>query len=113
MLERRAVVAALCEPRLLKKPEDSQRVLGLLNQITKDILLEGRRKTKEFIALRKALGYCWSVAVVAAPETGKRMMEKWFTNQNKDLGWIMKENLKKNRLKKLDQEWTERWQSKL
>ena len=112
-LERRAVVAALCEPRLLKKSEDTWRVLELLDRITKEILLEEHRKTDGFIALRKALGYCWSVAVVAAPEAGKKMMEKWFADQDKDIKWIMKENLKKNRLQKLDKEWTERWQSEL
>ena len=112
-LERRAVVAALCEPRLLKKTEDARKVLELLDRITKDILLEEHRKTDEFIALRKALGYCWSVAVVAAPEAGKKRMEKWFADQDKDIRWIMKENLKKNRLQKLDKEWMERWQSEL
>lgn len=112
-LERRAAAAALCEPRLLKKPEDARKVLDLLDRITKDILLEEHRKTAEFIALRKALGYCWSVAVVAAPEAGKKRMEKWFADQDKDIRWIMKENLKKNRLQKLDKEWMERWQSEL
>lgn len=113
LLERRAVAATLCEPRLLKKSEDTQKVLDLLDQITKDIILEDQRKTDEFIALRKALGYCWSVAVVAAPEAGKKLLEKWFANKDKDIRWIMKENLKKNRLKKMDSEWTERWQAKL
>ena len=112
-LERRAAAAALCEPRLLKKTEYAQRVLELLDRITKDILLEEHRRTDDFIALRKALGYCWSVAVVAAPEAGKKMMEKWFADQDKDLQWIMKENLRENRLQKLDKEWTERWQSEL
>jgi hypothetical protein len=109
-LERRAIVAALCEPRLLKKSKDTIRVLELIEKITKDILFEDRRKTEEFIALRKTLGYYWSVAVVAAPEVGKKMMEKWFANQDKDIKWIMKENLMENRLQKMDMEWTERWQ---
>jgi len=112
-LERRAVVAALCEPRLLKKPEYPKKVLNILDRITKDILIEDNRKTDEFIALRKALGYCWSVAAVAAPEIGKKLLEKWFAYKDKDIQWIMKENLKKNRLNKMDPEWTERWQAKL
>ncbi|MEQ8235883.1 MAG: HEAT repeat domain-containing protein [Syntrophomonadaceae bacterium] len=111
LLERRAVIASLCEPRLLIKPEYTQKVLNILDRIMKDILLEDKRKTDEFTALRKALGYCWSVAVVAAPEAGKKYLEKWFVNKDKDIRWIMKENLKKNRLLKMDIEWTERWKN--
>lgn len=113
LFERRAVIAGICEPRLLKNPEDTQRVLQMLDEITKGILHEDQRKTDGFIALRKALGFCWSVAVVAAPETGEKMMEKWFVNEDKDIKWIMKENLKKNRLQKLDREWTKHWQAEL
>lgn len=109
LLERRAVIASLCEPRLLKKPEYTQKVLDILDRVTKDIILEDDRKTVEFKALRKALGYCWSVATAAAPEVGKKFMEKWFVNKDKDIRWIMKENLKKNRLLKMDMEWTGRW----
>ena len=113
LLERRAAIAALCEPRLLKKPGSVQIVLDILDQVTKEILLEANRKTDEFIVLRKALGYCWSVAIVAAPEEGKKLFGKWFVNKDKDIRWIMKENLKKNRLMKMDPDWTEHWQTKL
>jgi len=113
LLEKRAVIAGISEPRLLRNPEDSKRVLEILDEITRGILLLDQRKTEGFVALRKALGYCWSVAVVASPEAGKRMMENWFSNEDKDIKWIMKENLKKNRLQKLDMEWTKRWQSEL
>ena len=113
LLERRAAIASLCEPRLLKKPGSVQIVLDILDQVTKDILIEANRKTDEFIALRKALGYCWSVAAVAAPEEGKKLFGKWFVNKDKDIRWIMKENLKKNRLMKMDPDWTEHLQTKL
>lgn len=113
LLEKRAVIAGVCEPRLLKKPEHAHRVLVLVDQITRDLLLEEQRKTAEFVAFRKTLGYCWSVAVVSAPEEGKRMMENWFSITDKDIRWIMKENLAKNRLQKMDAEWTEHWQAVL
>lgn len=113
LLERRAAIAALCEPRLLKKPQYAQKVLDILDQVTVGILLEDNRKNEEFIAFRKALGYCWSVAAVASPEAGKKLLEKWFVNEDKDIRWIMKENLKKNRLLKMDLEWAERWKTKL
>jgi hypothetical protein len=32
-------------------------------------------------------------------------MEKWTQSKDKNIVWIMKENLKKNRLTKMDKEW--------
>lgn len=57
------------------------------------------------IALRKAFGYCWSVAIVAFPEEGKKSFEKLLPAKNKHVLWIVKENLKKHRLMKMDGEW--------
>ncbi len=36
-------------------------------------------------------------------------MEKWFLSTDKDIIWIMKENLKKNRLERKDPEWVKAW----
>jgi hypothetical protein len=95
LLERRADAAALCEPRLLKEPKQARRVLKLLNTITASLLREPNRKAEDFKTLRQALGYCWSVAVVALPGEGKTAMEKWLVNPDPDVAWIMRENLKK------------------
>ena len=72
--------------------------------------MEVARQAKEdsFKALRKGMGYCWSVAVAALPEVGKSMMENWLDSRDKDVRWVMKENLKKNRLVKMDAEWVKR-----
>ena len=113
LLERRAAVAALCEPKLLKKPEEIERVLKILDRITQKLISEANRKDNNFKVLRKTLGYGWSVAVVASPEEGKSFLEKWFANEDKDIRWIMKENLRKNRLLRLDPDWAERWKSKI
>ncbi len=113
LFERRAVVAALCEPKLLKDLKQVQRVLSILDRITQEFILETDRKSEGFKALRKALAYGWSVAVVAAPEQGKNLLEKWFAHEDQDIRRIMKENLKKNRLHRLDPDWTERWKSLL
>jgi hypothetical protein len=51
------------------------------------------------------MGYCWSVAVAALPELGKMRMEKWVDHQDQNIHWVMKENLKKNRLIKMDADW--------
>jgi hypothetical protein len=59
------------------------------------------------------LGYCWSVAVVTLPVEGKALMEKWLVKSDKDVQWIMKENLKKARLARMDAEWVKKWRGKI
>jgi len=105
LLERRAAAAGLCEPVLLGQPEHARRVLEILDVITASIVDEEDRRSDQFRALRKGLGYCWSVAVVALPDYGKKMMERWFSSDDKDVRWVMKENLGKKRLERLDAEW--------
>lgn len=113
VLERRAAAAALCEPALLKEPDIVVEVLEILDDITLGITFTADRSSEEFKALRKGMGYCWSVAVAADPEEGKRAMEKWFYSDDKDVIWIMKENLKKSRLERMDPVWTKKWRDYL
>jgi len=40
-------------------------------------------------------------------------MEKWMANPDKDIRWIMKENLKKRRLVRMDAEWVNCWRCKI
>jgi hypothetical protein len=112
-LEQRAAAAALCEPRLLREERYAAQALEILDRITASILGLAERKSDEFKALRKGLGYCWSVAVAALPEKGKPAMESWFSSSDADVRWIMKENLKKDRLARMDAEWVRRWAAKL
>ena len=70
------------------------------------------RKSNEFKALRKGLGYCWSV-VVAAPDKGREVMVKWFASDDRDIIWIMKQNLRKKRLVRMDAGWVEKWKTQL
>ena len=104
--ERRAAIAGLCEPSLLHKPADLRRVLDILDQVTRDIHGETNRKTEGFIALKKALGYAWSVAVAASLKMGQPYLAAWLDDTDQVIQWILKENLKKPRLKKLDLEWS-------
>lgn len=103
--EKRAVAAALCEPKLLSDKEQAAQVLKILNNITEAISGIKDRKEEGFISLKKGMGYCWSVAIVGAPEVGKKLFEHWINNVDKDIRWIVKENLKKNRLIKMDESW--------
>ena len=36
-------------------------------------------------------------------------MEKWLQSDDKDVRWVMQENLKKNRLIRLDEAWINKW----
>jgi hypothetical protein len=106
-LEMRAAAASLCEPRLLKQKECAKRTLVLLDRITASISSANDRNTDEFRALRKGMGYCWSVAVAANPAAGMPLMEHWFSTTDKDIRGIMKENLKKKRLERMNAGWVQ------
>jgi len=108
-LEQRAAAAALCEPRLLGQPEQVRQVLQILDDITTSITDVQDRRSPDFLALRKGLGYCWSVAVAALPDEGKAYMERWLADPDQDIRWIMRENLKKKRLVRLDADWVAKW----
>jgi hypothetical protein len=112
-MEQRALAAGLCEPDLLKDRDHVRQTLALLDEITERLLALTDRKSDEFKTLRKGLAYCWSVAVVACPETGKALMENWIGTSDKDVRWIMRENLKKNRLLKMDAVWVGEMQARL
>jgi hypothetical protein len=106
LLERRAAAAGLCEPGLLVDVENCREVFSILEAITASILKEDDRRSDSFLALRRCLGYCWSVAVAAQPEIGKLKMEEWFAVEDKDVRWLMRQNLKKRRLERADPDWT-------
>jgi hypothetical protein len=112
-LEKRAVAAGLSEPALLIDASHNHRVLEILNAITASVAEAEARHKEEFKILRQALGYCWSVVLVASPEDGKPLMEKWMSTPDPDVRWIMKENLKKKRLTRMDAAWVQTWQTRL
>jgi hypothetical protein len=109
LLERRAVVAALCEPPLLSSAEAAEPVLELLDAITGSLLRESDRRAEDFKVLRKALAYGWSVAVAAYPRAGKPLLEKWLLSGDADVVWLARENLKKDRLRRMDAGWVAQW----
>lgn len=111
--EQRAAAAAICEPRLLSKPQHALAALNILNTITSSITCIDDRHSEGFLALRKGLAYCWSVAVAAFPDAGKKAMEAWLENEDKDIRWIMRENLKKNRLARMDPAWVDHWRVRI
>ena len=111
--EKRAAAATLSEPRLLKQPKHAKQVLQILDQITNSMEQANGVKDESFKVLRQGMGYCWSVAIAALPEIGKPMLEKWLNSRDQDVRWMMKENLKKNRLIKMDADWVKSCNMKL
>jgi len=112
-LEKRAAAAALAEPVLLHNEKDALEALQILDQITASMENSSETKNEQFKVLQQGLGYCWSVVVAAAPEQGKRLMEKWLACPERAIQRIMQENLKKNRLRRMDPVWVEKWRGQL
>jgi hypothetical protein len=102
-LVRRAAVAGVCEPRLLRDPGAAAGALDLLDAATAS--LAGRHfPADESRVLRQALGYCWSVAVAALPAEGFARLERLAGSDDPDVRWLLNENLSKARLTRADPE---------
>ncbi len=98
-LVQRAAAAGLCEPALLKKPDEVRRVLLILDHVTRSMAATRDRKHEGFRVLRQAMGYCWSVAAAANPAAARPLFVKWLRSSDPDISWVMKSNLGKARLK--------------
>lgn len=97
-LEMRAIAATVAMPSLLENEEMATWALSLHRKIF-DLVLETQdRKSEQFRVMRKALGYTLSVVVRALPREGFEFMTQLLDSQDKDVKWILRENLKKKRL---------------
>jgi len=113
-LEQRAAIAALCEPKLLANSYDCIEVLDILDWVTAEVVQhDEQQKSEEYRVLQKGLSYCWSVAVVALPEKGKKYMERWVKERHPVVSAIMKKNLEKKRLQNMDAAWVSNCRQKL
>ena len=108
-LEKRAAAAALAEPVLLHNEKEAVEALQVLDRITASMENSVEAKSEQFKVLQQGMGYCWSVVVAAAPQPGKRLMEKWLACPDRAIQKVMRENLKKNRLVRMDATWVEKW----
>lgn len=108
-LEQRAAAAGLCEPRLLTTPERTAAVLDVLDVSTHALAAAGAgdRRDPDYRTLRQGLGYCWSVAVAADPVGGPARMASWIDTMDEDVQWVMRTNLSKKRLQRMDGAWVE------
>ncbi len=109
----RAAVAGLCEPVLLKRREDAARTIRILSAISLDFKKQGEFEKAEVETLKKALGYGWSVAIAEYPVAGKKAFEQLCSVDSSYLRWIVKENLKKKRLVKMDSAWVQAMRNRI
>lgn len=99
-LEMRAVAAGVAEPALLRDEVNAKSALQLHQTIFGRMLAAQARKSEDFKTLRRALGYTLSVVVQALPTEGFEYMAQLARTRDADVVWVVKQNLKKNRLVK-------------
>jgi hypothetical protein len=97
-LAMRAVAAGVAEPALLKDKQTAKSAFELHKKIFVKIAVAQERKSAEFKTLKQGLGYSLSVVTCAVPREGFEYMRQLIDKQDADVLWIVKENLKKNRL---------------
>jgi hypothetical protein len=99
-LELRAAAAAVAEPTLLRDVDLAHATFDLHQRILERIqdADTDQRKTEAFKALRKGLGYTPSLVVQALPDKGFAWLAQLAESQDRDVLWIVRQNLKKNRL---------------
>jgi hypothetical protein len=106
-LVRRAAVAAVCEPRLLRDRGSAARALAILSAVTADLARSPaeQRRDASMRTLRQALGYGWSVVVAASPDDALpvflRLEAALEAEPDPDVAWIVRENHKKARLQRV------------
>jgi hypothetical protein len=100
-LVQRAAVAAVAEPRLLRNGRLIPVALDLLEAATGSVTAAADRKAADVRVLRQALGYAWSVIVAADADRAWPRFAALAASDDRDVAWIVRENLKKNRLRRL------------
>jgi len=97
-LPMREVAAGIAEPALLKDKQIARLALELHKKVFAQIIATKERKSNEFKILKQGLGYTLSVVICAIPKEGFEYVQRLIDSQDLDIMWIVKENLKKNRL---------------
>ena len=99
-LEMRAVATGVAHPSALSEKIYAKLALNLHMTIFQRIHDTEDRKSEQFKTLKKGLCYTLSVVTQATPEEGFNYMKHIIGVKDPDLDFIIRENLKKNRLKK-------------
>ena len=101
-LEKRAFIAALAHPPILKVKEITRFSLKISEDILNDILSSSKasRRSEDFKVLSKGLQYALSVFAADLPEEGFDLLKKYAILNDLDINKIIKSNLGKSRLTK-------------
>ncbi len=99
-LKMRAVAAGIAETGLLIDKKLAKQALEQHKKIFKRVDEAKDTKAEDFKALVKGLSYTLSVVVASLPTEGFAYLQELASTDNKVIGRIVKENLKKNRLVK-------------
>ena len=99
-LAMRAVAAGVAEPPLLRDTQTARAALTLHRKIFEELQTAGpqERASAAFKTLRQGLGYSLSVVVAALPPEGFAYLHRLAGSPDRDVQWILNENLKKARL---------------
>jgi len=99
-LAMRAVAAGLADPDVLATPARAEAALDMHRRILAEVRTNGERRSKAYRALRQGLEYTLSVVVQATPDQGFRFLEELADWRDDDVTRIVRENIKKPRLRR-------------
>jgi hypothetical protein len=102
-LEVRAAAAAVAEPPLLEDPTRGSDALAIQEGAVGVLaaIPPAERHTDDVRVLRQGLGYTVGVAVAAVPVPGTRLLVRMARSGDRDLAWVVRENMKKARLRRI------------
>ncbi len=97
----RAAAAAVAEPALLTGAIRGGQAVAVQAAAVAWLMAvpATRRRDPDVRVLRQALGYSLSVATAAAPDAGFALLGRLARSADPDLQWILRENVKKTRLR--------------
>jgi hypothetical protein len=100
LLEKRAIAAGLAHPPLLKDEQFALFALETARALAASVtrLDPKGRQDEGFKILRQGLGYALSVFVHHCPVEGFTLLRKLAALRDRDMAWIIRENVKKKRL---------------
>ena len=109
----RAIVAGLAEPRFMKNEDIAKVSFEIHKHIIRIVEDEKDVKDKDFNVLVKGLCYTLSVIITGIQDDGFDYLEELANKKNPVVKKIVRENLKKNRLKLLNENKVSALQEKL
>ncbi|HTP60314.1 MAG TPA: hypothetical protein VMM82_15435, partial [Spirochaetia bacterium] len=100
LLEKRAIIAGLAHPPILGDKAFALFCLGVSESILRGLsrASAAERQGEQFRVLRQGLGYAVSVFAEKAPEEGFVLLRKAARMEDRDVRWVVRENLKKKRI---------------